>query len=174
MKEEGGYMRKISCSFSKVLKLCNVLKYKSISDEENDLSIIIEQMQSYIRSKGACQIGPLIQYTRAFVNEENELDFEIILMLQCNNFIYNVEPPYYMESILRVPNCMYCRYIGPEDKMSLAYQKIQIEAFENDIPLGCPVFLLSFSSIYTLHKNICGNNFIFFIFIDINRVTISF
>ena len=60
---------------------------------------------------------------------------DIIMMLQSNNYIYSVEQPYSMESVLRIPNCMYCRYIGPEDKLRFAYDKIQLEAFENDIPL---------------------------------------
>ena len=96
---------------------------------------MIEQMQQYIKIKGATQIGPLIQCSRVYMNENNELDMEIILMLQCNNYIHNVEPPYSMESVIRVPNCMYCRYIGPEDKLKFAYDKIHLEAFENDIEL---------------------------------------
>lgn len=57
------------------------------------------------------------------------------MMLQCNNYINNVEQPYAMESVVRVPNAMYCRYNGPEEKLKFAYDKIQLEAFENDIPL---------------------------------------
>lgn len=58
------------------------------------------------------------------------------MMLQCNNFIHSVEPPYSMESVIRVPNAMYCRYTGPESKLGLAYDKINIEAFEQDIELA--------------------------------------
>lgn len=129
-------MKNIQFHNNKVLKLKNVLCDKVMFGEDNvDLNIMIEQMQSYIKTKGATQIGPLIQYTRAFANENGELDMEIVLMLQCNNYIHNVEPPYSMESVIRVPNCMYCRYIGPEDKLKFAYDKIHLEAFENDIEL---------------------------------------
>ena len=129
-------MKKTNLYLSKALKLTNVLKIKcEIQKEECDLITSIEQMQSYIKTKGASQIGPLIQYSRVYMNENNELDMEIILMLQCNNYIHNVEPPYSMESVIRVPNCMYCRYIGPEDKLKFAYDKIHLEAFENDIEL---------------------------------------
>ena len=129
-------MNKFQFNGNKVLKLTNVLKYKILLDDESfDFNVAIEQMQSYIKTKGAMQIGPLIQYTRTFLNENGELDMEIVLMLQCNNYIHNVEPPYSMESVIRVPNCMYCRYIGPEDKLKFAYDKIHLEAFENDIEL---------------------------------------
>lgn len=129
-------MKKISSSQNKVLKLSNVM-IQPISLKKTDVGVevLIEQMQAKIRSKGAVQMGPLIQYSRAFMNENNELDMEIVLMLQCNNYIHNVESPYSMESVIRVPNCMYCRYIGPEDKLKFAYDKIHLEAFENDIEL---------------------------------------
>ena len=130
-------MSKLQFNENKTLKLTNVLKYKILLDEENfDFNVAIEQMQSYIKTKGAMQIGPLIQYTRTFVNESNELDMEIIMMLQCNNYIHSVEQPYSMESVLRVPNALYCRYNGPEQSLKFAYDKINLEAFENDIKLA--------------------------------------
>lgn len=129
-------MRKITISHSKALKLKNVfIQPCNIDEQMMDLNLLVEKMQSNILIKGAIQIGPLIQYSRVFMNDNNELDMEIILMLQCNNYIHNVEPPYSMESVIRVPNCMYCRYIGPEDKLKFAYDKIHLEAFENDIEL---------------------------------------
>lgn len=129
-------MSKIQVSQNKVLKLQNVLINKiSLEDEELDFNIIVEKMQSYIKVKGAIQIGPLIQHTKPFVNKDEELDMEINMLLQCNNYIHSVEPPYSMQSLVRVPNCMYCRYTGPEEKLKFAYDKINLEAFENDIEL---------------------------------------
>jgi hypothetical protein len=130
-------MSKLQFSENKTLKLTNVLKYKILLNEEDfDLNVAIEQMQSYIKTKGAMQIGPLIQFTRTFLNEAGELDMEIIMMLQCNNYIHNVEQPYSMESVIRVPNALYCHYTGPETFLKFAYDKINLEAFENDIPLA--------------------------------------
>ena len=130
-------MNKLQFHNSKVLKLTNVLKYKILLDDESfDLNVAIEQMQSYIRAKGAMQIGPLIQYTRAFLNENYEMDMEIIMMLQCNNYIHSVEQPYSMESVIRVPNALYCRYTGPETSLKFAYDKINVEAFEQDIKVA--------------------------------------
>lgn len=130
-------MNPLRFSDNKVLKLTNVLKYKILLDDESfDLNVAIEQMQSYIRAKGAMQIGPLIQYTRAFLNESNEMDMEIVMMLQCNNYIHSVEQPFSMESVIRVPNALYCRYTGPETSLKFAYDKINVEAFEQDIKLA--------------------------------------
>ena len=130
-------MKKIQFSESKTLKLTNVLKYKILMQEENfDFNVAIEQMQTYIKTKGAMQIGPLIQYTRTFLNDNNELDMEIVLLLQCNNIIHSVEHPYSMDSVIRVPDAMYCRYRGPEMTLKFAYDKIHLEAFEQDIKLS--------------------------------------
>ena len=129
-------MNKITTNQSKTIKLTNVLKYKCLLNEEDfDFNTAIEKMQSYIKVKAAAQIGPLIQYTRSYINENSEMDMEIIMMLQCSNYIHSVEAPYSMESVLRVADCMYCRYIGPEDKLKFAYDKLNLEAFENDIQL---------------------------------------
>lgn len=129
-------MNKIFINQSKIMKLSNILKFKCLLQDENfDFNIAISQIQSYIKVKGATQIGPLIQYTRPFLNEAQEYQIEMILMLQCNNFIHSVEEPYFMESVLRVTDCMYCRYTGPEEKLKFAYDKLNLEAFENDIPL---------------------------------------
>lgn len=127
-------MNKLQFHENKVLKLTNVLKYKlPLNDEHFDFNVVIEQMQSYIRTKGAMQMGPLIQYTGTVVNANNQLEVEIYIMLQCNQFIHSVEQPYSMESVIRVPNALYCRYTGPESKLKFAYDKINLEAFERDI-----------------------------------------
>ena len=130
-------MSKLQFRDNKTLKLNNVLKYKILLDNEDfKLNVAIEQMQSYIRTKGAMQVGPLIQYTRTFLNENGELDMEIVMMLQCNNYIHSVEQPYSMESVIRVQNALYCRYTGPENTLKFAYDKINVEAFEQDIKLA--------------------------------------
>lgn len=93
-------------------------------------------IDSFVKSKGSTPIGPLIQKTECNVNDEGQIDIKISLMRQANNFIHNVEHPYKMESVLRVKNCMYARYTGPEDKLKLAYDKINVTAFEEDIELS--------------------------------------
>ena len=129
-------MKKMQLSKYKTLKLTNVLSMKiTIRENECDLNTIIEQMEAYIKTKGALQIGPLIQYSRTFVNDNDELDMEVVIMMQCNNFIHNVKSPYSMNAIIRVSKCIYCRFMGPENKLKLAYDKINVEAFESDIKL---------------------------------------
>lgn len=129
-------MSKIQFNEKKTIKLQNILVYRlDLENEKEKVDFILERMQLYIKIKGAKQIGPLIQYTSSYINKNGEMDIDICIMLQCNTYIHDVEQPYRMETTLRISNCMYCRYIGPEEKLNFAYQKIQLEAFENDIPL---------------------------------------
>lgn len=129
-------MGKLNVYTNKTLKLMNVLERKvAWGDNQEDGRICFQQMNNYIRTKGKMPIGPLIQYVNAKVDENGVTNVDVVNMIQCNDFICNVTFPYVMKPVLRITNCMYCRYIGPEDKINFAYDKIQLEAFENDIPL---------------------------------------
>ena len=130
-------MKKLQFHDNKVLKLTNVLKYKlPLNDENFNFNAAIQQMQTYIQTKGALPVGPLIQYTRTRIDSENKMDIEIIMMMQSNHYIDDVKEPYSMESVIRIPNALYCRYMGPKGTMRYAYDKINLEAFESDIQLS--------------------------------------
>lgn len=121
----------------KALKLINVLCFHmDIASLHVNMNLQIEKVQNYIKTKGAKQIGPMIQYTRTYVNEKNEIDIEIIYMLQCNTMLHDVEHPYTMETEIRVPNCMYIHYVGSGEKLKFAYDKIALEAFELGVKLA--------------------------------------
>lgn len=131
-------MNEIIISEKKNLKLQNVLSVQvdlSSQDAPNLFDTEIKKMNTYIQTHGARQIGPLVQYSGVEMNEENELDIHMQFMLQSDTFIHNVEVPYHMDSLLRVKNCLYARYTGPEDKVKFAYDKLGVYAFENDIEL---------------------------------------
>lgn len=129
---------RISLHENKVLKLQNVVSLGMNMEENVNIDLLIDKMDTYIQTHGAKQIGPLIQATSFEIKDDGAVDIKMQFMLQTDNFIHNVEPPYKMDSILRVKNCLYARYIGPEDKLKFAYDKLGVYAFENDIELeGC-------------------------------------
>ena len=80
-------------------------------------------------------IGPLIQYSDARIDENGELDVVLKFIRQSSGFINHVEEPYKCEPVVRVKNCMYVRYTGPETMLKFAYDKINLTAFEEDIKL---------------------------------------
>lgn len=131
-------MNTIQIHENKTLKLQNILGRKFDMKEINqkDCNQEVEKMQTFIKIRGAKQIGPLIQYSEIKINENNELDINMQFMLQADHFIHDVEAPYHMETILKVKNCLYARYKGPEDKIKFAYDKLGVYAFENDIELN--------------------------------------
>lgn len=127
----------IQLSMNKVLKLSNVLiAHIDIAEKDINLGKLTLQMENYIKSKGVTPIGPLIQKSSFYIGEEDQIDIHFYLLRQANNFIHNVEAPYKMESVVRVPNCMYARYIGPEENLKFAYDKINVTAFEEGIELS--------------------------------------
>lgn len=56
-------------------------------------------------------------------------------MVQSNNYLHHVESPYRMISAIKVKDCIYTRFSGNESKMHIAYDKISVTAFEEDIEL---------------------------------------
>ena len=102
---------------------------------EEDFKRCVVNMENFIKSKGSTPIGLVVQYISPKLLNKKELVLEITLLRQTTTFIHNVEKPYSMESIIRVPNCLYVRYHGPEEKLQFAYQKLNLIAFEEDIKL---------------------------------------
>ena len=136
-------MGKLEIAMNKSLRLNNVLIYTlDLENEESTVDIIIEQMDNYILSKGARAIGPLIQYNEMINDNEEESKFVVKFMRQCNNFIVSVDEPYLMKSMIKVNKCLYCRFIGDEDKIKYAYDKIGVVAFEEEINLVGNVYTI--------------------------------
>ena len=92
-------------------------------------------MENYIRSKGFQPVGPLVQYTCLHEGKDGEQNLTIRFFRQASGYIKRTEPPYSMMPILRVPNCLYVRFTGSQDKISLAYQKLSVFAYEEEIEL---------------------------------------
>lgn len=149
---------KMLTNYNKTLKLANVISKEVNINILESLEREVVLIENYIKSKGSQPIGPLIQYTSTKVNEQGELDLVIKLMRQSSNFINNVEPPYQMKSVLRIKDCMYVRYTGPESKLKFAYDKINLIAFEEDIELK--------GDSYTVFVNQVDDNIIADVFME--------
>lgn len=136
---------KIQINNNKTLKLTNVLIKEVDLKDSVGIDKEVLQMENYLKNKGAQPVGPLIQYTDV---EGSGEDIKLIVkfMRQSNTFIHNVEEQYKMESTIRVKNCMYARYTGEESKLKFAYDKINVIAFEEDIPLKGDSYTIFVSS----------------------------
>lgn len=130
--------RTIEISTNKTLKLTNVVIYEAVnvgSEENENLDVVVARIDNYIKSKGAIPIGPLIQKVAYTLTDEGQLDVKAYLLRQANNFIHNIDQPYRIESVVRVSDCIYAHYVGPEESLKFAYDKINVTAFEEEISL---------------------------------------
>ncbi len=126
-------MNEIKVAENKTLKLTNVLSRVVLPEELGNLSVILTQMQNFIKSNNAQPIGPLVQAIRMGTGPDHVP--EMYMMQQATQMISKMEPGYHMDAVLRVKNCLYAHYTGPLSKSQLASAKLQIMAFENDIKL---------------------------------------
>jgi len=125
----------ITIADNKTLKLTNVLSMKLEITTSVDVNKKISQLENYIKTKGVNTIGPLCQKTSYMVDTTGNIKVSFFLMQQCDKYISNIEAPYSMDSIIRIQNCVYARFIGPESRLKLAYDKINVFAFEENIDL---------------------------------------
>lgn len=127
---------KITVSLNKTLKLTNVVQVKLDFEKIEEWNGQAEQLNNYILSKGVKPIGPIIQALKIEKGEDEELVPVMYFYRQADNFIHKMEEPYAIQSVIRIPNCLYSRYIGPEEKVKIAYDKLNVTAFEEDIELN--------------------------------------
>ena len=126
-------MNEIKTAENKTLKLTNVLSRQVMPEELGNMSVILTQMQNFMKSNGAQPIGPLVQALVMGSGPNHEL--ELHMMQQATQFIPQMEPGYHMDSVLRVKNCLYAHYTGPLSQSQLAASKLQVMAFENELSL---------------------------------------
>ena len=128
-------MSKIIVKDNKVLILKNVICKDIDSENIENFHKSVVQIESYVRTKDTEVFGPLIQYTELVKKSDNSFKVYSKILWQIKSHIEKFEEPYKGLSSIRIPNCMYCRYVGPEEKLKFAYDKIMLTAFEEDIPL---------------------------------------
>ncbi len=92
-------------------------------------------MDSYIKSKGNSTIGPMINYSGVEIQEYGQAKINIKIMVQLRRLIHNIESPYEQKSQLKIPNCLFARFIEKKENLQFAYQKLGVYALENYIKL---------------------------------------
>lgn len=134
--------KKIEVHDNKTLVLRNVISkeitnmvFQEKNESDNDLienAIVVSQIENQIRSKGAMPIGPLIQ---CMAPKGNDTDISLCLMMQADKVIKNADPGFESYEELVIRNCMYVRFEGSIDNLQLAYNKLQLVAYEKNVKL---------------------------------------
>ena len=134
-------MPKLEVAQQKTLKLTNVLIRDVPLESLNEIPLVVEQMENFIKTKGFQPIGPLVQYN-AVIGEGENTSIVLRLMRQSDGYITCMDKQYTMEAVLRVPNCLYVRYKGVNEKLQFAYNKLRLTAFEEEIALKGVIYTL--------------------------------
>lgn len=99
---------------------------------------ITRTLDDYIKSKGVTPIGPLIQYT--FLSSTGDENIKIALIRQADGVINEVDPPFLFCRNIRIIDCLFVRFCGRDTQLKYAYDKLNLLAFEENIPLAGHIF----------------------------------
>lgn len=151
-------MNKIELNYDKSLKLTNAVTVEIDTQQDENLALVADKLDNYIKAKGYMPVGPLIQYCGIKDDRENGAEVVMKFIRQSSQFINHTDEPYSCSSFLRVKNCMYARYIGPEESFHFAYDKINLAAFEDNIKL--------IGDSYTIYVNETADDVIIDVFME--------
>ncbi|MCL1905363.1 MAG: hypothetical protein FWG19_04495 [Methanomassiliicoccaceae archaeon] len=126
--------KEIEIVTGKTLKLKNVLSKEIGSQDGNETQKVMQMFSSYVKSKRLTPYGPMIIRSKV-VFENGTLMQKSRMMIQLRETPDKVESPYYFDELIRVENCVMARYKGDVVSVQMAYGKINVYAFENDIRL---------------------------------------
>ena len=128
-------MSEIKIVENKNVTFNNVLSRRLESVDQGGVEKSTKMFESFVKREGYTPYGPLIvRDTTKLVGKEIEQKSE--MLIQIREEAKNVADPYAFEPKIRLEGCIMARYVGPLDKLQMAYSKIQVYAFEKDISLG--------------------------------------
>lgn len=124
----------IEIAENKTLKLNRVIFRELRQQDGNEIQKALHMLMSFIRSKKLTPYGPTVIHSKTVF--ENMRPIQITrIMVQLRESLESVDSPYSFEELIRVENCILARYRGDAVRLQIAYGKIQVHAFENDISL---------------------------------------
>lgn len=116
----------------KTLKLNHVLIRRISAEEMADLQKISMMFQSFAKANNYTQYGPMILHSLIELKDGNPVQV-MELMGQIREAPESVQAPYTFTEQIRIENCLFVRYHGSMAKLSIAYQKLGVYCYENDL-----------------------------------------
>ena len=77
-------MNKFQFNYNKTLKLTNARIMELGEEDFENINLVVEKMENYIKAKGYMPVGPLIQYSGTKINEAGELDISRSFSCWCS------------------------------------------------------------------------------------------
>jgi hypothetical protein len=128
-------MNEIKIAENKNVTFNNVISRVLEGIDEETIQKAAKMFESYLKKENLKPYGPLIvRETTKLMGREASHDSE--LLIQLREAPQEVANPYSLTPKIRLENALMARYVGPIDKMQMAYSKMHVYAFEHDITLG--------------------------------------
>ncbi|MDR0508847.1 MAG: hypothetical protein LBG63_03355 [Candidatus Methanoplasma sp.] len=119
---------------NKTLKLNKVMFRELKQKDDSEIQKALHMLISFVKSKKLTPYGPAIIHSRTVF--ENMQPIQVTrIMVQLKESPQSVDSPYSFKELMRAENCILARYRGDAAGLQIAYWKIHVYAFENDIAL---------------------------------------
>lgn len=134
--------RELNVIEGKILKLNHVLARRINPQEMMEFQKIVQMFEAYTKAEKLTLYGPMVVHNVTEIKDGIPMQL-IELMGQLREVPKTVQAPYTFTEQIRIENCLYLRFCGPADKISVAYQKLSVYSYEND--------LIMKGDVYTVH-----------------------
>lgn len=116
-------MAEIPIAEGKNVTFRNVLSRRIESIDEESIQKSAKMFESYLKREGLQPYGPLIlRETTTISDKANSVKSE--MLIQIREPPKNVVAPYEFKPEVRIEGCLMARFVGPVDKLVMAYSKM--------------------------------------------------
>lgn len=128
-------MKKIVIIKDKILKLSNCIIRNCMENELVNTGKIKYMFENYLKNNGLKQVGPNIVYSSLkFENDRPQIITSLLVQIENDNKLV-LDKPYIFEKEVVVEKCLFAEFKGNIKYLPLAYQKMEVYAYENDLIL---------------------------------------
>lgn len=128
-------MKEIVITENKTLKLKNCIIRSCLENELANTGKIKYMFENYLKNKGLKQVGPNIVYSSLkFENDRPEILTSLLVQID-NDSKLVLDKPYIFEREVVVEKCIFAEFKGNIKYLPLAYQKMEVYAYENELVL---------------------------------------
>lgn len=126
--------KEILVECGKSLKLNNIISREIPVQDNDEIQKIMHMFNSYMKTKGLTPYGPMIILNSSLIENNTVIPVSKI-MIQIKEEPDSLEHPYVFDGTIKLSNCILARYRGDIFNLQMAYSKIQVYAFENELEL---------------------------------------
>lgn len=131
--------KEIVIECGKSLKLNNIISREIPVQDNDEIQRIMHMFNSYMKTKELTPYGPMIILNSSLIENNTVIPVSKI-MIQIKEEPDSLEHPYIFDGTIKLSNCILARYKGDLFNLQMAYSKIQVYAFENELELKDEIY----------------------------------